>query len=472
MQTIVTETIPIYWNHESRSAFIIDQTLLPYELKWVEIKNYEEMANAIEKMLLRGAPLIGIAAAYGMVLALQEFIENGNHYDGLEKDHKNNENIKNAVLSQSSEDRLINFLNQASDRLLSTRPTAVNLAWALGEMTATIKEHHSNVDNKALQASLEQNTYLQKLHQTLLNKALWIQEDDYNRCKAMSEHALALVKKDFTEKIKIQSNTVVEQTGKLNILTHCNAGALATGGYGTALGLIRSLHREGLLNMVYSDETRPRQQGSRLTAWELAQEGIPVTMICDTMAGFMMNKGLIDLVVVGSDRITSNGDVANKIGTYQVAILAKHHQIPFYVLAPESTIDLNLKVGHEIEIEYRNTEEVSHINGKACTFIKNNDENAENGVGEQFPDGTVVERASSRLRRTNDRSVPSVHEDHEDDENAEIVVREQCRDLNSVTEVKFLNPGFDVTPNSLISGIITENGVRLFQAESLGKTQD
>jgi methylthioribose-1-phosphate isomerase len=172
--------------------------------------------------------------------------------------------------------------------------------------------------------------------------------------------------------------------------------------------------------MVYSDETRPRQQGSRLTAWELAQEGIPVTMICDTMAGFMMNKGLIDLVVVGSDRISSNGDVANKIGTYQVAILAKHHQIPFYVLAPESTIDLNLKTGHEIEIEYRNTEEVSHINGKACTFIKSNDENAEIGVGQQ------------------------------------------CRDLNSVTEVMFLNPGFDVTPNSLISGIITERGIRLF----------
>jgi methylthioribose-1-phosphate isomerase len=389
MQAVAKETIPIYWNHENKSAFIIDQTFLPYELKWVEIKNHEEMAIAIEKMLLRGAPLIGIAAAYGMVLALQEFIENSTHHHSLEKDHENNENIKNAALNQSLEDRLINFLNQASSRLLSTRPTAVNLAWALGEMAATIQENYKNAAR-------------QDLHLILLNKALWIQKDDYNRCKAMSEHALALVKKDFAEKIKIQGNTIIEQTGKLNVLTHCNAGALATGGYGTALGLIRSLHREGLLNMVYSDETRPRQQGSRLTAWELAQEGIPVTMICDTMAGFMMNKGMIDLVVVGSDRITANGDVANKIGTYQVAILAKHHQIPFYVLAPESTIDLNLKTGHEIEIEYRNTEEVSHINGKACTFIK---------------------------------------------------------DLNSVTEVKFLNPGFDVTPNSLISGIITENGI-------------
>jgi methylthioribose-1-phosphate isomerase len=414
------EIVPIHWNHENRSVSIIDQTLLPYELKWVEIKTYEAMANAIEKMLLRGAPLIGIAAAYGMVLALQEFIENGTHYHGLEKDHENNENIKSAVLNKSSGNKLIDFLNQASSRLLSTRPTAVNLAWALGEMATTIQEHDSNVENKARQASLEQNSYLQELHQILLDKALWIQEDDYNRCKAMSEHALALVKKDLAEKIKTQGDNVVEQKGKLNVLTHCNAGALATGGYGTALGLVRSLHREGLLNMVYSDETRPRQQGSRLTAWELAQEGIPVTMICDTMAGFMMNKGLIDLVVVGSDRISSNGDVANKIGTYQVAILAKHHQIPFYVLAPESTIDLNLKTGHEIEIEYRNTEEVSHINGKACTFIKSNDENAEIGVGQQ------------------------------------------CRDLNSVTEVMFLNPGFDVTPNSLISGIITERGIRLF----------
>ena len=420
MQALKTETIPIYWNHESQSVFIIDQTLLPYELKWVEIKNHEDMALAIEKMLLRGAPLIGIAAAYGMVLALQEFIRTNANYHCLEKNHENNENIKNAVLNPSSKDKLINFLNQASSRLLSTRPTAVNLAWALGEMTATIQEHNSNIENKALQISLEQNTDLEKLHQILLNKAIWIQEDDYNRCKAMSEHALKLVKEDLALKIK--------ETGKLNVLTHCNAGALATGGYGTALGLIRSLHRAGLLNMVYSDETRPRQQGSRLTAWELAQEDIPVTMICDNMAGFIMDKGLIDLVVVGSDRITLNGDVANKIGTYQVAILAKHHRIPFYVLAPESTIDLNLKTGHEIEIEYRNTEEVSHINGKACTFIKNN----------------------------------SIHEDHEDDENAEIEAREQCQDLNSVTKVKFLNPGFDVTPNSLISEIITEKGVKVF----------
>lgn len=412
MQALKTETIPIYWNHESQSVFIIDQTLLPYELKWVEIKNHGEMAVAIEKMLLRGAPLIGIAAAYGMVLALQEFIQTNANYHCLEKDHENNENIKNAVLNPSSKDKLINFLNQASSRLLSTRPTAVNLAWALGEMAATIQEHNSNIENKALQISLKQNTDLEKLHQILLNKAIWIQEDDYNRCKAMSEHALKLVKEDLALKIK--------ETGKLNVLTHCNAGALATGGYGTALGLIRSLHRASLLNMVYSDETRPRQQGSRLTAWELAQEDIPVTMICDNMAGFIMDKGLIDLVVVGSDRITLNGDVANKIGTYQVAILAKHHRIPFYVLAPESTIDLNLKTGHEIEIEYRNTEEVSHINGKACTFIKSNDENAE------------------------------------------IEAREQCQDLNSVTRVKFLNPGFDVTPNSLISEIITENGVKVF----------
>lgn len=412
MQALKTETIPIYWNHESQSVFIIDQTLLPYELKWVEIKNHGEMAVAIEKMLLRGAPLIGIAAAYGMVLALQEFIQTNANYHCLEKDHENNENIKNAVLNPSSKDKLINFLNQASSRLLSTRPTAVNLAWALGEMAATIQEHNSNIENKALQISLKQNTDLEKLHQILLNKAIWIQEDDYNRCKAMSEHALKLVKEDLALKIK--------ETGKLNVLTHCNAGALATGGYGTALGLIRSLHRASLLNMVYSDETRPRQQGSRLTAWELAQEDIPVTMICDNMAGFIMDKGLIDLVVVGSDRITLNGDVANKIGTYQVAILAKHHRIPFYVLAPESTIDLNLKTGHEIEIEYRNTEEVSHINGKACTFIKSNDENAEIEVGEQ------------------------------------------CQDLNSVTRVKFLNPGFDVTPNSLISEIITENGVKVF----------
>lgn len=203
----------------------------------------------------------------------------------------------------------------------------------------------------------------------------------------------------------------------LNILTHCNAGALATGGYGTALGVIRSLHRDSLINMVYSDETRPRQQGSRLTVWELAQEGIPVTMNADTMSAFLMANGNIDAVVVGSDRIAANGDVANKIGTYQLAILANYHKIPFYVIAPESTIDFNIKDGSEIPIEYRNSNELSHINGSACTFIKD--------------------------------SSP------------------ESNDFKSAIEVKYTNPGFDVTPNHLISGIITEKGLRVPPLESL-----
>ena len=382
MNKISSEIIPIYWDEQKSSVFIIDQTILPYELKWVEIKTAAEMATAIKNMLLRGAPLIGIAAAYGLVLALQEF---------MEADQQTHEGLLTA--------KLLNYLECTSQELFNTRPTAVNLAWALEEMNKEIQLFNTRMINKKAQ--------LKDLHERLLAKAKWIQEDDYQRCKKMSEHALSVIKEELAEKISDRK--------KLRVITHCNAGALATAGYGTALGLIRSLHREGLLEMVYADETRPRQQGSRLTAWELAMEGIPVTMICDTMSAFIMGKGLVDLAVVGSDRISANGDVANKIGTYQLAINAKFHNIPFFVLAPESTVDLSLSSGNEIEIEYRNELEVSHINGIACTLIK---------------------------------------------------------DHNSAAEVKFLNPGFDVTPNYLISGIITESGLRCFETESLGKTQD
>lgn len=361
----MTEIIPILWNPQTESVSIIDQTKIPYELKWLEINNYQEMANAIENMLLRGAPLIGIAAAYGLALAMKEQLYN----------------------TEVSKKDLIKTLEQACETLFKTRPTAVNLAWALNLMKDTIYKHLELVN----QEKLEQAD-LQTLYTTLIHKATWIQEDDYNRCKMMSEHALKALKEELRLKIL--------EKGKLNILTHCNAGALATGGYGTALGLIRSLHREKLLNMTYSDETRPRQQGSRLTAWELAEENIPVTMICDTMAGFLMQNGSIDAVVVGSDRITANGDVANKIGTYQVAILAKYHKIPFYVLAPESTIDYSLKSACDIKIEYRNSEELSHINGRLCT------------------------RSGG---------------------------------------VEFINPGFDVTPKILVSKIITEQGIKEFE---------
>ena len=392
MNQTIPEIIPIYWDDQKSSVFIIDQTLLPYELKWVEIQTAQEMAAAIRNMLLRGAPLIGIAAAYGLVLALQEYSKKAEKLSESGIQEKTGDSVS------LNTDKILSYLNNASEELLNTRPTAVNLAWALNEMDSEIKSFKSE---------FTEIKNLHELREKLLDKAKWIQNDDYERCKRMSEHALAVVKEELAEKIKKKK--------KLRVITHCNAGALATAGYGTALGLIRSLHREGLLEMVYADETRPRQQGSRLTAWELAMEGIPVTMICDTMSAFIMSKGMVDLAVVGSDRISANGDVANKIGTYQLAISANFHRIPFYVLAPESTVDFSLTSGSEIEIEYRDQLEVSHINGMACTLVK---------------------------------------------------------DHNSAAEVKFLNPGFDVTPNHLISGIITESGLKSFNSESLLKSQD
>jgi methylthioribose-1-phosphate isomerase len=197
------------------------------------------------------------------------------------------------------------------------------------------------------------------------------------------------------EVMRHERNTAVGKQ-RLRILTHCNAGALATGGYGTALGVIRTLHEEGLVEMVYADETRPRQQGARLTVWELANDGIPVTLNTDNMVAHLMKQGLIDMVITGADRITANGDAANKIGTYGVAIQAKYHNIPFYVAAPESTIDRSLNSGDEIIIEERDSSEVSHINGLSCT---------------------------------------------------------------TASGVSFVNPGFDVTPRELIEAIFTEKGI-------------
>jgi methylthioribose-1-phosphate isomerase len=326
---------PIQWIDERSTVKIIDQRLLPYELKWIEISNTKEMASAITDMALRGAPLIGIAAAYGMVLATKENLD----------------------------------LNQADRLLRSTRPTAVNLMWALDEIQSVIK-------NSA-------NTEKEFLSQELLKKAKSLHTEDYLSCKKMSEIAADYIKNKFGRK-------------KFRIMTHCNAGALATGGYGTALGLIRELFSEDLVEMVYSNETRPRQQGSRLTAWELAYEGIPVTMLSDNMAAHCMKQGMIDFVIVGADRITANGDAANKIGTYQVAIVANFHNIPFYVIAPESTIDRTLASGDLIPIEERDSAELHTINDQLVT---------------------------------------------------------------ASAGVDFFNPGFDVTPNALIEAIFTEKGL-------------
>ncbi|MBN2723445.1 MAG: S-methyl-5-thioribose-1-phosphate isomerase [Deltaproteobacteria bacterium] len=287
----------------NRKIQLLDQRYLPHEEKWLTIETWEDMADAIKDMIIRGAPAIGIAAAFGYYLGNLQMKTRKNNDGGV-------------------------FMENVRNILASTRPTAVNLFWALERMS------------------------LIDLHDTdaLWQEAVAISEEDEKSCRDMGKHGSAEIK------------------GKnLRVLTHCNAGALATGGWGTALGVIRQLHTEGRLQMVYSDETRPRQQGSRLTVWELAQDGVPVTMISDTMAGHMMKNNLIDLVITGADRIASNGDSANKIGTYQIAVLAKRNDIPFYIAAPVSTVDFSIKSGEEIIIEERDESEVLYIDGKIQT---------------------------------------------------------------------------------------------------------
>jgi methylthioribose-1-phosphate isomerase len=358
---------PLSWNESNQSVTLIDQRMLPYKLEKVEIKNYMQMADAISDMVLRGAPLIGIAAAYGMALAAKAGAD----------------------------------LDEADKLLRSTRPTAVNLAWALDQLTSLKgAERRGNPE----------------IFSKILEKAHWILEDDIQRCKAMSKNGAEYIIDRFYKSAVsecqeqglrarracskfAQANENLHNAAigdqKLRILTICNAGALATGGYGTALGLIRELAKLDLVEMVYACETRPRQQGSRLTAWELAYENIPVTLISDNMVSHTMKERGIDFVITGADRIAANGDAANKIGTYGLAIQAQYHQVPFFVAAPESTFDRSLETGDLIPIEERSSYEVSHINGEWIT--------AESGVG-------------------------------------------------------FYNPGFDVTPTELIERIFTEDG--------------
>ncbi len=535
------ELRPATWLDYKKCLKIIDQTKLPLKLEYIEVESCEQMCAAIFDMLVRGAPLIGICAGFGMVLAAIK-----------------QENLAEAYL-----------------KLASTRPTAVNLIWALKEMWIEIKAFkdsfynfnatNADVDPKdTLKASdsqhkeieikqinfknerlnftqvsslaeapesiqeilklckigldeLEELSFdlsklssvqLQAFNEKLLAKAIFILEDDIERCKSMGEHGAKLILKqvkDFSadrvfikkdketdskasfikstsaannclfnlnsenidqaacqhsgadvnsidlsktdnNDLKIQNSVqekldasssvsnfqeqantltnkkvskvkdlsafvaelsdtknLTQPVPKLRIMTHCNAGALATGGYGTALGVIRSLYENSALEMVYADETRPRQQGARLTTWELAYDGIPVTLNADTMSAYLMSHDLIDAVVVGSDRITANGDAANKIGTYQLAISAKYHNIPFYVIAPKSTIDLSLESGAQIPIEFRADHEISHINGESCAPLAD--------------------------------------------------------DPHLKSQLKFTNPAFDVTPYELITAVVTEDGV-------------
>ncbi|MBT4137220.1 MAG: S-methyl-5-thioribose-1-phosphate isomerase [Candidatus Latescibacteria bacterium] len=325
----------ILW--ENNALRLIDQTLLPEEYIQIDCKDTPTVAEAIKSLRVRGAPAIGVSAAYGVVIAAQEAIASGKDFDTHVKDS-------------------IQTLSQ-------TRPTAVNLFWALEIMEEVLNSTAGQLPEKR--------------REVLLTKAHEIFEEDKRVCRKIGKNGA----------------TLLDQ--KATILTHCNAGGLATADYGTALAVVYAAVEAGKNVAVYADETRPLLQGSRLTAWELHQSGVDVTVICDNMAATVLRQKNIDCIVVGSDRIAANGDVANKIGTYGLAILAREHNVPFYVAAPLSTIDMNLSSGDAIPIEERNPDEVSH------------------GMGRQTaPEG-----------------------------------------------VKIYNPAFDVTPKHLVSAIITEQGV-------------
>jgi len=325
----------------------IDQTKLPTEEVYVNCTTHEQVADVIRTMVVRGAPAIGVAAAMGIALGVQ--------------------NSKAATTGELKSD-----LDQICEVIGKTRPTAVNLFWAIRRMRDKFE-------------SLRVRP-LAQIKQALVEEARRMHAEDIAANQAMGQHGAALM------------------PASGGVLTHCNAGALATCGYGTALGVIRAAVEQGKKIHVYADETRPFLQGSRLTAWELMKDGIPTTVISDNMAGAMMRQGKIGAIVVGADRIAANGDVANKIGTYTVAVLAKEHGIPFYVAAPFSTIDLATPDGSKIPIEQRDAREVTHIAGR-----------------QMVPDGVEVE-----------------------------------------------NPAFDVTPAGYVTAIITERGIaRAPYAESL-----
>ncbi len=331
--------IPVKWTDEG--VAMLDQRLLPTEETWLMLKTYDEVAAGIKDMVVRGAPAIGVSAAYGMALGAKYFV--GTTVADLEEE--------------------LEFIGEV---LAATRPTAVNLFWAIDRINRTFQKAKADGKN------------VSEIKQILLQDSKDIHEEDIESQRLIAQFGGEL----------LADNDVV--------LTHCNAGALATGGvWGTALGVIRGAVDQGKTISVIADETRPYLQGARLTAWELMQDDIPVTLITDNMSGHIMKKGGVHAVVVGSDRIAANGDVANKIGTYMVAVLADRHNIPFYVAAPLSTVDLTCPTGDQIPIEERDVREVTHMKDIQLA-----------------PDDTLVS-----------------------------------------------NYAFDITPNDLVTAIITEKGV-------------
>jgi methylthioribose-1-phosphate isomerase len=293
----------IAWKEDR--VVMIDQTKLPREETYLECMTYADVADAIRRMVIRGAPAIGVAAGMGIALGA----------------------LKTRTMDK---DEFISEVRKLSSIILGTRPTAVNLSWAVNRMLGVLERGEGDVGDIKLR---------------LIDEAKKILEEDIATCRSIGKAGAKLIKDGSS------------------ILTHCNAGALATGGYGTALGVIRAAVEEGKRIKVIATETRPFLQGSRLTAWELDKDGIQVSLITDNMAGHIMSKGMVDAVVVGADRIARNGDVANKIGTYTLSVLAKSLGIPFYVAAPISTIDFDCPGGEAIPIEERNADEVTHISG-------------------------------------------------------------------------------------------------------------
>ena len=299
------DIIPVKWTDEG--VAMLDQRLLPTEEKWLMLKTFSDVAAGIRDMVVRGAPAIGVSAAYGIALGAKQFV--GTDAADLEDE-----------------------IDYIGDVLGKTRPTAVNLFWAIERM------------KRVFQTAKSEGRSVSEIKEVLLNEAKAIHDEDIEAQRLIAHYGGELL---------VDNSTV---------LTHCNAGALATGGvWGTALGVIRGAVDQGKHIAVIADETRPYLQGARLTAWELHKDEIPVTLITDNMSGHMMKKGKVQAVVVGSDRIAANGDVANKIGTYMVAVLAKQHGIPFYVAAPLSTVDLNCPTGDDIPIEERDRREITHV---------------------------------------------------------------------------------------------------------------
>lgn len=300
-------TPPVLW--QDRRLRLLDQRELPGRILFLDCTDAPSVASAIREMVVRGAPAIGIAAAYGMALG--------------------------ALGSPSGGPAaLLEDLRRDARLLKAARPTAVNLAWAVERLLGRAS------------ALASDGRGAPEIREALIAEAQTVHREEVEACRSIGRHGLELVPPGA------------------RILTHCNAGGLATGGYGTALGVVRAAHEAGRLVMVYADETRPYLQGARLTAFELHEEAIPVTVLCDDMAGWLLARGAVDLVVVGADRIAADGSVANKIGTYALAVLARHHGVPFYVAAPRSTFDLTLPGGSEIPIEMRSEDEVALLAGR------------------------------------------------------------------------------------------------------------